>query len=380
MSLGHDARIVPCTLGLLAALIWAGRATAQVSPPPLELPQQPVQSQVHVYYPSAPAATALSAQIHAQAAYLRAAGEYAVNAAIARRHHAEAFSRELDNAVKWVETYFKRREINTAERKKQGMLRSYNTSEEKRQQMARERMDRMYQDVLRGDVTGELNWLLRELASLMLAYEYLPGEQALADSGLDRKLDPGDSFHIRLTDGVTSGGKQLVFRADEARLLETHWPLVLRAPEFDAVRLRFDQTRDEVLGKAGKGQTLAYEDCTRLMEAVNGVNEALERAYPLSRRREPSVYLDYISARRYVLTLVATVFRLIESNDPRVFDGSYRFTGETVVDLLDHMYKNGLKFAPPEPGDEGTYQKLFQSMRVLYLQLAANNEVVAQGD
>jgi hypothetical protein len=52
-----------------------------------------------------------------------------------------------------------------------------------------------------------------------------------------------------------------------------------------------------------------------------------------------------------------------------LFDGSYRFQGETTVELLHHMSRFGLQFAPPEPGDEGTYEKLFFAVRAIHIYL-----------
>ena len=52
-----------------------------------------------------------------------------------------------------------------------------------------------------------------------------------------------------------------------------------------------------------------------------------------------------------------------------LLSGGLRFQGDTVIRLLEHMYKNGFEFASPEPGGEGVYKNLFQSLRSLYVSI-----------
>ena len=56
--------------------------------------------------------------------------------------------------------------------------------------------------------------------------------------------------------------------------------------------------------------------------------------------------------------------------------GGLRFQGDSVVGLVEHMYQNGLEFAPPEPGGEGTYKTLFQNLRSLYMKIGPNRAAV----
>ena len=249
--------------------------------------------------------------------------------------------------------------------------------EEKAQEVFRKRIAEQYQDIAQGDVTKELNWLLRELASLSLAYQYLPGGQELAGVEGDQGITPEDVFHIRFTDGVSGGGSQLTFRADEAQLLETRWPQALCAPEFDESRRRFEQARDAVLAEARAKKDIAYETGEALRQAVDGLAATLVTAYPESRRFESGeMYERYRSAKRYIQSLAANSARIIETNDPGVFDGSRKFAGTSIVELVSHMYGKSLEFATPERGDEAVYRKLFLGMRALYMHLSADGSVV----
>ena len=58
---------------------------------------------------------------------------------------------------------------------------------------------------------------------------------------------------------------------------------------------------------------------------------------------------------------------MIETQSEVAFDASYRFQGDSVAQLLQHMMNKGLEFAPPEPGDEAVYRRVFSAVRALYL-------------
>jgi hypothetical protein len=80
-------------------------------------------------------------------------------------------------------------------------------------------------------------------------------------------------------------------------------------------------------------------------------------------------YGVYLAGRRYLDALALGVRRVLTTNDSRLFDGGYAFHGDSVRELVRHMCERGCQFAPPEPGDEGTYVKLFYDMRYLYTEI-----------
>ena len=91
---------------------------------------------------------------------------------MARKINAEAVALEIQNSVDYVDAYFKRREINREARAKENP--NYLEREKHRQAVLERRVEEQYQDLLRGNVTDPLNWLLRELSSPVVAYQYLP--------------------------------------------------------------------------------------------------------------------------------------------------------------------------------------------------------------
>lgn len=273
--------------------------------------------------------------------------------------------------AKWVKNYFEAREINRADHRAQNP--EFLERAEHQQRQAERRVVDNTQLVVDGDLTAELNWLLRELASVPEMYELSPYNDSLADSPQDLKLVAGDAHHLRLTDGGRKNGALLAFRADAAEAgdpAETRWPRALRGEQFDAARDEFEAAWDDCVGLLRQGERIDRDHEQRLMQATDRLCDVLNEVYPRERRAETSAgFVNYAAGKRFLQSLAAAVYRLIETNDSRLFDGSYRFEGDSVVDLVRHLCKFGLEFAPPEPGDEGTYKKVFFGMRGLYIEL-----------
>ncbi|HIQ23102.1 MAG TPA: hypothetical protein EYH34_17910 [Planctomycetes bacterium] len=351
--------------GCLAGPVREARPQALISGPPA----QDTTLVMPLYLPPTRGATALSSLISAQAQYRAAQGFLVQSAAIARKINAEAVEQELENCLRAVEVYFETRLKNRQYRAQ--LNPGFLQREERRQRMMRDKVTKYYQFALKGDETRMLNWLLNELSGPLLAVQCADRNRWLMKE-IDFPLARGDIQHIRLTDRGSSGGKNLVFRASDARVLNTVWPRVLLSPEFDDARHSFELARDMLLEKLAAlapGQSLDYEVGQEVLQAVDKLLVTLENVYPKKRRRDPQTFIEYNTAKRYIRSLLAGVCRALETNDRRLFDGSYRFEGATVVDLLGHLYQSGLEFAPPEPGDEGTYEKLFVAMREIYLRL-----------
>jgi hypothetical protein len=319
-----------------------------------------------VFLPPAVAGTPLSFQIQAQADYFAAYGNAVESMAIARKINAEATALEIQQSIDAVDAYFKCRELNKAYRK-------YDLDPQAQEQRRQERLSHnvteLYQKTLeKGDVTGALNWLLQELSGPTLAYQYLPGDQTLTNSKLDQKLSQVDLRLIRLTDG---GGKikTLVFAAGEGEVLTAHWPYALEAPDLKELRERFEKARDEVIKEARDRGQISYENANELRDSVLALMVALEAAYPREVRADCDKFISYITSKRFLQGLWGSAQRAITTKDLSVFSGRLRFHGDSLVALMQHMYACGLAFAPPEPGGEGVYRKLFHGMRNLYVNI-----------
>ncbi len=324
-----------------------------------------------IYLPSRGGATALSSAIHAQADYVASMGDYLESASIARQNNAFAAEQEMRNTLQWVSTYFERRELNRAYHLKKNP--GYLANEQRRQEILKLRITELFQVVLNGDVTKANNWLLHELAGMTLPYQYLPGDRAKPDLTIDSRLSKIDLHKILLTDGGRKGGRMLTFPADTARILETPWPRPLRAPELENQRKGFEAARDKMLADRAAGRR-NWESEKRVMEACDALSRKFESVNPRELRTESyESFATYRSGQRYLKSLAAEVMRAITTQDKWIFQGVYRFEGDSVVDLVQHMCQNGLEFAPPQPGSEGAHRSLFERLRKIYLHLGADD-------
>jgi len=359
MSERRTGVFVTSGLALLFALVVAEARRAGA---------QPVRG--HVYLPSTRGATATSTVIDAQARKIVAMGDFLESAAIARLHHAAAADKELDNSIKWVETYFKRRELNRAARRAENP--PYLDRVEHREKVKGRRIRDLPGEVLRGDVSDELNWLLDKLATASMTYSAIYGSNnEYADSEIDLKLSPLDIQHIVLTDGGKKYGQKLTFRAHDAKMLSDRWPVALRAPEMRVAREHFERVRDKGLNELRTNKALSYTTRTEMQDALNDLAVQLVRKYPAEYRKYAPFqeWLLYHNGQRFIQAQALAIHRAMATNRMEAFDGSFRFTGDSVFDLIRHMCRLGLDFSKPEAGDEGAYEKLLIGMRQIYLGL-----------
>jgi len=313
------------------------------------------------------AATAYSAAIISQSDYLRSQGGFLTDAATARNLNAQAADQEMRNSITWINTYFERRRLNREYRAAEHP--GYLEKEELRNKQYRRLLNTSPKTILDGDLTDDLNWMLRDLLAHSSYSLFMPDRSdSLLTSPANSPLDQAERHHLRMAEKA-SGGKSLVFRADKAQLLETRWPMALRDDRFSQAREHFESARDAALGELRASRKLQHDTEKRLMSAVDALSDELLAAYPRDRLvHSPPVFLEYLAAKRYIQSLAVGAYRLIQTQAEGAFDDSYRFRGDTVAALLQHMLNKGLEFAPPEPGDEATYRHLFGVVRALYLQ------------
>lgn len=330
-----------------------------------------------IILPPSYGATPYSAQVMAEASYLIGLGSLLESEAHARLTHAAAAEHEIRNSLLWVETYFARKEVNRAYWKKYhpGYLDQRATGAKSTER----KISELPQVALEGDPTDELNFMLEQVAADTLARELLDSETSMLHSEFDELLADGDLGHIRLTDGGREGGQMIVYRANDARLLETNWPRALRDAELAQARADFEQIRDRAVAEVKEKKELSWDTARQLCESVDALTLAFQAAYPPSRKRSSEDFLVYRAGERYLKSLAAGVFRLVDSTDTRMLDGTYEFQGDSVVGLIGHLCRYGLEFASPEKGSEGTYRKLFFAMRRLYEHLNQREEAEEQG-
>jgi hypothetical protein len=325
---------------------------------------QDTPTQNQIYLPPAFGGTAYSFGVEAEAKYIAAQGAFLESAAIARKVNAEAVALELKNWVDYVDDYFKRRELNRQWREKERGG-NYQDHLAKLEEAEKKRVNQLFQSTLQGDVTRELNWLLRELSGPAMAVQYTSRE---AIASFDAPLRPEDLKQIILTDGGR-GGNKLVFSASGGKPLDIPWPYALGRPEFDKDRKEFEASRDAVVQEIQEKGRTGQKNGEQMWKTVNQLLVTLENSYPEEVRKNPTVFLEYSASKGFVQSLIGQTNRALTTNDRSVFDGSLQFKGKTVVDLVEHMCQRGMMFDRPQPGGEGVYSSLFEKMRNLYLTL-----------
>jgi hypothetical protein len=310
--------------------------------------------------------TPLSYTIEARASLVAAQGEFLESVAIARRIHADAYALEIQNAVEEVKAYFERRRMNR-EIVLQEKGNRPDIIRDKTQKAMETYVKRDLHDLLKQtDPTKQLNWLLAELCGPTMAVQYLGGSEALPD--LNERLTDDAKAQIWLTDGGRAGSR-LEFRLGEGKALDTPWPAGLRRERFDPLRAEFEAARDELVKEVEATGRVSEPTRDRLIMATNGLLVTLEEVFPSAERQESSVFLEYHAAKQYLRSLVAQVNRAVSTNDRSVFSGSLRFQGNTILELIQHMYQSGLVFASPKEGGERIYRNLVQSLRNVYVNL-----------
>lgn len=358
---------------IFASLVLAAAFLVTVVADPPSADREPEYHPGGIYLPPVDGASAMSASVSAQADYIEAMGDLIESAAATRNEDTVAAKQEIRGALNWVSTYFDRRELSRAYSLKTRPL--YSGSERQRQETLNRRVTKLFTEVLRGDPTAELNWLLHQLAGMALPYQYLPGKKSQASPGgdIDVPLTPAAIHQVILTDGGRRNGQLLTFPADTAKILGTPWPRALQAAEFAPLREDFEKARDQALASRAKGKR-DWEAEQRLMAACDALGKRFNEAYPREVRvRSCDQYLTYAAGKRFLQATAAGVLRAMTTDDQWVFDGSYRFEGDTALELVQHMCEHGLEFAPCNPGGEGVYRALFEDLRGIYLRLGAND-------
>ncbi len=319
----------------------------------------------HVFLPPTRGATALSAFIDAQSRLIAAQGDFLESAAIARRHHAAAAAQEIENSVAWVKAYFERKELNRAYR--QQYHPNYIQRYEKAQRLKEHLLEERPELATAGDVTADLNFMLDKLSNHALAHQVIFGEPSASER--DGRLTQDDIHNLILTDGTGKGSSAVTFRAERGSPLEFDWPLVFQDAGFDSARRRYEAAKQELLDGFTVAGTVDPASWNAIQEAIDALFAELHRQYPPARfENDPQEFMVYNAALRFLKSKASMVFQARITADAVYLTDKYIFDGETVLDLVRHMARHGLRFAPPEGGGKGSYNRLYMMMRQLYLE------------
>lgn len=320
---------------------------------------------------------AITSRIYAQAELIRSQGDAAVNFGYARRLNAEAYSRELDNWMKELRVHWDRKIVAEEKKLQLKQIRKIKTMRYLNDRKLRNSRawDRLKNhpglnkaNIERGKA---LNFLLARLSVSALPYRFDPESSRFGQDVIRQlSLDPDMLHHIMLKQGAFK------FAADQSvqdRI--SMWPYLLRWDEFDSTRSAFERARAAVVEGSESGSQVPVAKIRKLHDTLMRLTHEFHQSVAVKQWVDKHKrYLQFDTADRFLQELDREVRRLEETGDIRPFRGGNNYdskvAGDNLVSLLCFMNRNGLEFAPAQPGSENHYHHLFVMMRSLYLTIA----------
>jgi hypothetical protein len=133
------------------------------------------------------------------------------------------------------------------------------------------------------------------------------------------------------------------------------WNLVLQDPRFMMEREKIDQLLPQAVKEVSMGDP-QFVTFNALKTAVDALDKKIETS-----ARELSIQ-DLVSAHRSLDEVSKAVSLLKQPNAANYFNGAWQARGNNVGELVEHLSRNGLKFAPAGASDQTYYSALYQSM------------------
>lgn len=130
------------------------------------------------------------------------------------------------------------------------------------------------------------------------------------------------------------------------------WPLTLQGPKQQKVAALIPTLVSQA--RSGSVDAKLYREVAALL---SDINEDLRKRF----HKEEIDGGEFLESRRFLDSLNQSMQALRSPTSQRFLDGSYAAKGRTIPELADHMTKNGLSFAPANPGHEAVYQALHDS-------------------
>jgi hypothetical protein len=135
------------------------------------------------------------------------------------------------------------------------------------------------------------------------------------------------------------------------------WPRTLRAADYQESREAFTalvpQAIDQAIHDGLQPETL--QDMENALGKLNG--RLADNIKNMSTPR-------HVESKRYLGELQEALKLLEKPHAGNYFNGKFSARGKTVAELIHHMSKQGLRFAPAVSGDEAAYENLHRALVV----------------
>jgi hypothetical protein len=171
--------------------------------------------------------------------------------------------------------------------------------------------------------------------------------------GPEMDLDPDILKQVNVTGG---GAGNIGLLRNDGQL---SWPLGLRdlkpADASKEIRSLLDSKALEAVRQAANGKVNAG--------VIKDLQSNVNRLHKLLARNVSAVPTNqYIEAKRFLNNFDEAIKALQQREVGNYFNETFKAKGKTVEDLVNHMLKKGLTFAPAIEGDGAAYQALHQAL------------------
>jgi len=135
-----------------------------------------------------------------------------------------------------------------------------------------------------------------------------------------------------------------------------NWPLPLHESQYDEARKRLTKNLIWAVQQLKEKDPLDRATLRDIQGDFRTLNDQLAASVE---NLSPS---QYIESRRF-LNQLGEAIRALE--DPKAVNYFNTWTpkGKNVAELVGHMLKEGLRFAPATGGDEAAYRSLYQALK-----------------
>ncbi len=158
---------------------------------------------------------------------------------------------------------------------------------------------------------------------------------------------------INVSDGTsTSASASLgVIKANGS----LNWPVIMRSRDFEPIRKELDQQVAAAI-RMVRSDSLEAEPYTKLQAETDKLQKYIDSMVGDLR---PD---DYIRANRFATSLQKDVVLLGGDNAKKYFSGDYKLSGSSVGEVLENVFRSGLKFSAAGDADRQAYNAFYNAL------------------
>lgn len=172
------------------------------------------------------------------------------------------------------------------------------------------------------------------------------------NQGQNVPLDEEVLRHVNLSGGTSAGSVGML--KDGVKL---PWPDGLQDQQFDEARKRLTRNLRQAVDTLKDKEPIPEA----LMKDIRGDNKAL--ADKLAESANDLSPAQYVEARRFLNQLNGAIKALADPKVANYFNNTWNARGKSVAEMISHLTREGLTFAPAAPGDEAAYRAVYQALR-----------------